>query len=234
MDFLSRDRTARRSRSWREPSGEAQVRVALRAVESARQARRGRRRRRARRARRATTSSARAGATSRPTWRIAPGLGAAAAPAALRATPRRSTWARSRSAPPGSSRPESRTPRRAAGSTLVALVVARCSCSCRRARSPSRSSSASSPASVPPRRLPRLDLDGRGPRGRAHDGRRPDAAHERRGRRRAARAPRGARARQPRPADPLRDPGRLHRRRRTATCRGRRDPRGGPRGASRR
>ena len=70
-----------------------------------------------------------------------------------------------------------------------------------------------------PRRLPRLDFLRRGARGRAHDGRRADAPAERRAGRGAARASRGARARQPRSAHPFRHPERLHRRRRPRDCR---------------
>ena len=66
---------------------------------------------------------------------------------------------------------------------------------------------------IPPRRLPRLDFSDRRSRRRPHDGRRADAADERRRGGGAARAHRGARARQPRSAHPLRDPQRFRRRR---------------------
>ena len=72
---------------------------------------------------------------------------------------------------------------------------------------------------IPPRRLPRLDFSDRRSRRRPHDGRRAHDADERRVGGGAARARRGARARQPRSAHPLRDPQRLRRRRRRASCR---------------
>ena len=53
----------------------------------------------------------------------------------------------------------------------------RCSCSSRRASSRSRSSSALAARFAPPRRLPRLDLSAGRPRRRADPGGRPDAAH---------------------------------------------------------
>ena len=73
---------------------------------------------------------------------------------------------------------------------------------------------------APPRRLPRLDFPSGVPDDGPDDGRRADAADERRAGGRAARAPRGAGARQPRSAHPLRDPQRLRRRGRRASCRG--------------
>ncbi len=89
----------------------------------------------------------------------------------------------------------------------------RSSCCCRRATSRLRASSTRSSTSIGPKRLPRLDFsDGRSRR-RPHDGHRPDDADQRGRRRRAARAPRGAGARQPRSVHPLRHPQRLRRHR---------------------
>ena len=80
-----------------------------------------------------------------------------------------------------------------------------------------------SAAAAPPR------LPGRGAGERADHGRGADAADERRESRGAARAPRGAGPRQPRPARPLRDPQRLHGRPRARDAAGRGDPRRRPR-----
>ena len=74
-------------------------------------------------------------------------------------------------------------------------------------------------AAAPAPRLP-----GRGAGERADHGRRADAADERREGRGAARAPRGAGARQPRSARPLRDPQRLHGRPRARDAGRRGDP----------
>ena len=75
---------------------------------------------------------------------------------------------------------------------------------------------------IPPRRLPRIELDARAAVG-PDDGDRADAARQRRARRGADRAPRSAGARQPRPAHPLRPAQRLSGRRRPR--RSRRTPR---------
>ena len=84
---------------------------------------------------------------------------------------------------------------------------------------------------IPPRRLPRIELDARAGVG-AHDGDRADAARQRGAGRGADRAPRGAGARQPRSAHPFRAAQRLSRRRHGDAAAGRRDPRGGAQPAS--
>ena len=84
---------------------------------------------------------------------------------------------------------------------------------------------------VGPRRLPRLDFsDGRARHARARWSIVPTMLTSVAGRRRAARAPRGAGARQPRPVHPLRHPQRL---RRHATRRRRAGRRGHPRARAR-
>ena len=89
MDFLSRDRYRQAVEELAEPTGEAQLRVALRAVESARQAAESGQAGGSAPPTSATTSSARAAATSRPTSPIAPGFGRRARRFALRPRDRR-------------------------------------------------------------------------------------------------------------------------------------------------
>ena len=88
MDFLSRDRQRQAVEELAAPSGEAQVRVALRAVESARQAAAQRLDRRSRRARRLSPDRSRAGATSRPTSPTGRGSPSACAASGVRVTRR--------------------------------------------------------------------------------------------------------------------------------------------------
>ena len=102
--------------------------------------------------------------------------------------------------------PPSPTPGTRARSPAMLVVARAARCCCRRATSRSRCvqragrPGRSARAAAAPRLLRRRS------RRRPHDGRRPDDADQRRRRRRAARARRGAGARQPRSAHPFRDP----------------------------
>ena len=217
MDFHSRDRQRHAVEVLAEPDGDAQVRVALRAVESAREG--------------TASGAARAahvgyhligGGRSRfeSTSPSSP-PGRSASPAWCAATPPRPTSAASTLA------------------TLAALLLAdqalrahdagarRCawsprwSCSCRSAKWRSRWSTGWSRRWPPPTAAPAGFLR-RNPGQRTHDGHRADAADERRRRTGAARAARGRGPRQPRPARPLRHSQRRRRCRRPAPARGRR------------
>ena len=157
-------------------------------------------------------------AISKPTSPIGPTLAASArarAPVAhaTGALPRR----RSRVADRAAGR-RRRSPTRGSAGGSPAVQLAR---GAARAAAGERPRDRVRPAAGRPRRRPAAAaaprLLRRRARRRPDDGRRPDAADERRRRRRAARAPRGAGARQPRSAHPLRDPQRLRRRDRRAT-----------------
>ena len=195
--------TARPSRSWRSPPGEAQVAG-------------GAARDRAARAQRTSNGpSDRVGPRRLPPDRrgggaarkldVATGrapLSACGAPSF--ATPPRPTWA-----PRCSSRCAGGRRRRGGGPGAKGPAAApgrgsrSWPCS-RRASSPSGLVQRLVAALARPRRLPRLDLEGGVPEHAAHDGRDPHPARERRGRAATSGAPRGAGARQPGPARPLR------------------------------
>ena len=220
MDFLSRDAQRQAVEELAAPSGEGQVRVALKAIESARQAAAARVDRRSRRpcrlsprrpraprsrsrprlsARRRQTRAACLVATHRSLY-----LGAIAvltgAPHRRGRRPTRGTRARRTAA-----RARRRAARPAAGERF------------RHRLRPARGGHARRAEAAAASRF----LRGR-PRDRPDDGHRPDDADQRGRRRRAARTHRGARAGQSRSVHPFRDPERL-RRHQQPTRRGRRD-----------
>ena len=224
MDFLSRDRYRQAVEDLADGTGEGQLRVALRTVESARQAaesgarrargprrppshRQGPRRSRGRRGLPSPPPPSRATLRLRPRHRglprddRAPDRAAARPGLRLRAPARRLALAAGLGGAPPAAAGERRGDRRRPEPV-----------------GPLRPS-----AAAPPPRLP-----GRGAGERADHGRGADAADERREGRRAARAPRGAGPRQPRSARPLRDPQRLHGRPRARDAAGRGDPRRRP------
>ena len=157
MDFLSRDRYRQAVEELAEPTGEAQLRVALRAVESARQAAES-----GRRADRAAHVGHHLIGKGRPDLEtdVAYRPRLRRRVAALRLRPRHRRLPRVDRAPDGPAarpRPRLRCTRHGA-LALAAGAGRRCSCCCRPARWRSPSSSAWPPAWPPPRRLPRLDF----------------------------------------------------------------------------
>ena len=207
MDFLSRDRYRQAVEELADATGEAQVRVALRAVESARQAAegegpaaraahvgyhligRGRRELEADVAFRPGLGRALSGASAVPSDHrfylgsiaLVPPLACSAASPSRRGQGGSPPWVGLRRAAPAPARQRGGHRLRAA---------------------PGRSLRAAAAAAAP-------RAHGRRAGGRAHHGRRAHAADERGDGGAAARAPGGAGARQPRPAHPLRDPRRL-------------------------
>ena len=224
MDFQSRDRYRHAVEELAEPTGEAQVRVALRAIESARQA--------------AETQGLESGAAPcrlppdrgwppRPRDRRGSPPAPQAAPAARALRPRHALLPRL-GRPAHVARGGRRGGRRAGGPG-AALGVGRGGSGRahprqrlrRGPRAPHRPPPRQTAAAAAARPERRRARDG------AHDGDRADPPLVRRGRAGSGRAPRGACARQHRPAHPLRAAHRLPGRGRRAPRRRSRGPRGG-------
>ncbi len=178
MDFLSRDRYRQAVEELAEPTGEAQLRVALRAVESARQAAESGAAARSRRPRRPPPHrQGPARPRDRPRLSSAPRPTRCGASSSRHATavylgsiaPRDGAAARASGWP--TLRGQRRTAVRSAGVALLLLLPASDLAIAFVQRLAARWS--------PPRRLPRLEFAAGIPDERAHDGRRPHAAHQR-------------------------------------------------------